>query len=277
MTTNTTINYTKLADTAAETYTTSRDARSRAAANLAVVDNDRRGYQDIITADGHIDVPIFNVWFTQDEKNEIAERAVAYYLAANKFEEYTRGTMHYFEDAMATSTALALITEVHRLIHQDSNMGALLRELRDSEEGQELAVYPDFSKMFAFVANSECRANSAKDALLDSASDTLRKAMAPYNRDAVTLMLIRFFKRDTDEHGNLVYDNHYFNLRNLPTLHDVELNNNMRASESQFCTVDTMLTRHFYMEARSRLSDSISRATKNMQGRIKNGLGTLGS
>lgn len=276
MTTNTTINYAKLADDAADTYTSARDALNRAIANLAVVDSDRRGYQDIITADGHIDVPIFNVWFTQDEKQEIAEQAVAYYRAADAYKEYTRGTMRYFEDAMAASTALALITEVHRLVHQDSNMGALLRELRDSEEGQELAVYPDFLKMFSFVANFECRANSAKDALLDSASDTLRKAMAPYNRDAVTLMLIRFFKRDTDEHGNLVYDNHYFNLRNLPTPHDVELNNNMRASESKFCTVDTMLTRHFYVEARERLSKAISRATKNMQGRIKNGLGTLG-
>lgn len=276
MTTNTTINYAKLADDAADTYTSARDALNRAIANLAVVDSDRRGYQDIITADGHIDVPIFNVWFTQDEKQEIAEQAVAYYRAADAYKEYTRGTMRYFEDAMAASTALALITEVHRLVHQDSNMGALLRELRDSEEGQELAVYPDFPKMFSFVANFECRANSAKDALLDSASDTLRKAMAPYNRDAVTLMLIRFFKRDTDEHGNLVYNNYYFNLRNLPTPHDVELNNNMRASESKFCTVDTMLTRHFYVEARERLSKAISRATKNMQGRIKNGLGTLG-
>lgn len=147
-------------------------------------------------------------------------------MAANKFEEYTRGTMHYFDDAMAASTTLALTTEAHRLAHQDSDMGALLRKLRDSEEGQELAVYPDFSKMFSFVANSECHANSTKDALLDSASDTLRKAMAPYNRDAATIMLIRFFKKDTDEHANLAYDNHYFNLRNLPTLHDVELNNN---------------------------------------------------
>lgn len=277
MTTNTTINYTRLADTAAETYTTSRDARSRAAANLAVVDNDRRDCQDIITADGHVDVPLFAAWFTQDEKDEIAQRASAYYMAANKFEEYTRGTMHYFEDAMAASTTLALTTEVHRLVHQDSNMGALLRELRDSEEGQELAVYPDFPKMFSFVANYECRANSAKDALLDSASDTLRKAMAPYNRDAVTLMLIRFFKRDTDEHGNLVYDNHYFNLRNLPTVRDVERNNNMRASESKLCTYDIELTTGNYVEARERLSDSISRATKNMQGRIKNRLGTLGN
>lgn len=277
MTTNTTINYTRLADTAAETYTTSRDARSRAAANLAVVDNDRRDYQDIITADGHVDVPLFAAWFTQDEKDEIAQRASAYYMAANKFEEYTRGTMHYFEDAMVASTTLALTTEVHRLVHQDSNMGALLRELRDSEEGQELAVYPDFPKMFSFVANYECRANSAKDALLDSASDTLRKAMAPYNRDAVTLMLIRFFKRDTDEHGNLVYDNHYFNLRNLPTVRDVERNNNMRASESKLCTYDIELTTGNYVEARERLSDSISRATKNMQGRIKNRLGTLGN
>ena len=277
MTTNTAIDYTKLADTAAKTYTTSRDARSRAIANLAVVDSDRRGYQDIITADGHIDVPLFAVWFTQDEKEEIAQRTVEYYRAANKFEEYTRGTMHYFEDAMVASTALALIAEVHRLIHQDSDMGALLRELRDSEEGQELAVYPDFSKMFSFVANFECRVNSAKEALLDSASDTLRKAMAPYNGDAVTLMLIRFFRRDTDEHGNLVYDNHYFNLRNLPTLHDVERNNNMRASESKLCTYDTELTTGNYVEARERLSDSISRATKNMQERIKNGLGTLGN
>ena len=270
MTTNTTINYAKLADDAADTYTSARDALNRAIANLAVVDSDRRGYQDIITADGHIDVPIFNVRFTQDEKQEIAEQAVAYYRAADAYKEYTRGTMRYFEDAMAASAALALITEVHRLVHQDSNMGALLRELRDSEEGQELAVYPDFFKMFSFVANFECRANSAKDALLGSASDTLRKAMAPYNGDAVTLMLIRFFRRDTDEHGNLVYNNYYFNLRNLPTLHDVELNNNMRASESKFCTVDAKLTKHFYVEARDRLSKAISRATKNMQERIKN-------
>ena len=276
MTTNT-INYNKLADDAADTYTSARDALNHAAANLAVVEGDRRGYQDIITADGHIDVPLFAAWFTQDEKDEIAQRASAYYMAANKFEEYTRGTMRYFEDAMAASTTLALITEVHRLTHQEDEAGALLRELRDSEEGQELAVYPDFSKMFSFAANSECRANSAKDALLDSASDTLRKAMAPYNRDAVTLMLIRFFKRDTDEHGNLVYDNHYFNLRNLPTLHDVERNNNMRASESKLCTYDTELTTGNYVEARERLSDSISRAAKNMQGRIKNGLGTLGN
>ena len=270
MTTNTAIDYTKLADTAAETYTTSRDARSRAAANLAVVDSDRRSYQDIITADGHIDVPLFAAWFTQDEKDEIAQRASAYYVAANKFEEYTRGTMRYFEDAMVASTTLALTTEVHRLVHQDSDMGALLRELRDSEEGQELAVYPDFSKMFSFVANFECRVNSAKEALLDSASDTLRKAMAPYNGDAVTLMLIRFFRRDTDEHGNLVYDNHYFNLRNLPTLHDVEVNNNMRATESKLCTYDIELTRGNYVEARDRLSKAISRAAKNMQERIKN-------
>ena len=269
MTTNT-IDYDQLADNAADTYINARDALNHAAANLAIVEGDRRGYQDIITADGRIDEPLLAAWFTQDEKDEIAQRASAYYIAANKFEEYTRGTMHYFEDAMAASTTLALTTEVHRLIHQDSNMGALLRELRDSEEGQELAVYPDFLKMFSFVANFECRANSAKDALLDSASDTLRKAMAPYNRGAVTLMLIRFFKRDTDEHGNLVYDNHYFNLRNLPTLHDVEVNNNMRASESKLCTYDIELTRGNYVEALSRLSEAISRATKNMQERIKN-------
>lgn len=264
------VDYAKLADDAADTYTSARDALNRATVNLSVVANDRDGYQDIVTADGHIDVPLFNAWFTQDDKDEIAEQALAYYRAANAYKEYTQGTMQYFKDAMAASVALALITEVHRLTHQEDDMGALLRELRDSEEGQELAVYPDFSKMFSFVANFECRVNSAKEALLDSASDTLRKAMAPYNGDAVTLMLIRFFRRDTDEHGNLVYDNHYFNLRNLPTLHDVERNNNMRASESKLCTYDTELTTGNYVEARDRLSEAISNATKNMSSRIKN-------
>lgn len=188
-------------------------------------------------------------------------------MAANAYKEYVQGTMQHFKDSMAASTALALVTEIHRLVHQGSDTGALLRDPCDSEEGQELAIYPDFSKMFSFVANFECH---AKDALLDSASDTLRKAMAPHNRDAVTLTLIRLFKRDTDEHGNLVYDNHYFNLRNLPTLHDVESNNNMRASESKLCTHDIKLTRDNYAEARSRLSEAISRATKNTQERIKN-------
>ena len=50
MTTNT-IDYDQLADNAADTYTSARDALNHAAANLAIVDNDRRGYQDIITAD----------------------------------------------------------------------------------------------------------------------------------------------------------------------------------------------------------------------------------
>ena len=52
MTTNT-INYNKLADDAADTYTSARDALNHAAANLAVVEGDRRGYQDIITAAAH--------------------------------------------------------------------------------------------------------------------------------------------------------------------------------------------------------------------------------
>lgn len=50
MTTNTTINYAKLADAAADTYTSARDALNR---------------------------------------------------AADAYKEYTRGTMRYFEDAMA--------------------------------------------------------------------------------------------------------------------------------------------------------------------------------
>ena len=121
--------------------------------------------------------------------------------------------------------------------------------------------------MLSLVTNFERRANNA---LLDSASDTLRKAMAPYNRDTVTLTLIHFFKRDTDEHGNLAYNNHYFNLRNPPTLHNVEPNNNTRASEPKPCTYDTELTTSNYMEAREHLSEATPRATKNTPSRIKN-------
>ena len=108
MTTNP-INYAKLADAAADTYTSARDALGRATINLSIVANDRDGYQDIVTTDGHIDVPIFNVWFTQDEKNEIAERAVAYCRTADAYQEYARRNMRYFKDAMAASAVLALV------------------------------------------------------------------------------------------------------------------------------------------------------------------------
>lgn len=60
MTTNT-IDYDQLADNAADTYINARDALNHAAANLAIVESDRRGYQDIITADGRIDERSYNI------------------------------------------------------------------------------------------------------------------------------------------------------------------------------------------------------------------------
>ena len=263
------IDYAKLADNAADTYTNARDALNHAAANLAVVDNDRRGYQDIITADGRIDVPLFNVWFTQDEKNEIAEQAVAYYRAADAYKEYVQGTMHYFEDSMAASTALALTTEVHRLVHQDSDMGALLRELREREIGLPITVRPYSNNIYSFAATSDAQSSADKWALLDHANDQLGAAMSCYDREATELMLTRFFETEADEWAT-PHSSHLLNVNDLPTVSDAESDNNTRASESQFCTVDTMLTRHFYVEARSLLSEAISNASKNMSSRIKN-------
>ena len=263
------IDYAKLAGSAADTYTNARDALNHAAANLAVVEGDRRGYQDIVTADGHIDVPLFNAWFTQDEKDEIAQRASAYYMAANKFEEYTRGTMRYFEDAMAASTTLALTAEVHRLTHQEDEAGALLRDLCERENGLTITVRPYSSNIYSFAATDDCRASSDKLALLDQANDRLCAAMKHYDREAAELMLTRFFNKEADEWAT-PHSSHSLNVNDLPTVRDAESNNNTRASESQFGTVDTMLTRHFYVEARGRLSEAISNASKNMSSRIKN-------
>lgn len=263
------IDYAKLADDAADTYTSARDALNRATVNLSVVANDRDGYQDIVTPDGHIDVPLFNAWFTQDDKDEIAEQALAYYRAANAYKEYTQGTMQYFKDAMAASVALALITEVHRLTHQEDDMGALLRDLREHESGLTITVRPYSTDIYSFAATDDCRASSDKKALLDKANDRLGAAMSHYDREAAELMLTRFFDKEADE-WERPYSSHSLNVNDLPTVSDAETNNDMRASESQFCTVDTMLTRHFYVEARSHLSEAISNATKNMQNRIKN-------
>lgn len=267
--TTSTIDYAKLAGSAADTYTNARDALNHAAANLAVVEGDRRGYQDIVTADGHIDAPIFAAWFTQDEKDEIAQRASAYYMAANKFEEYTRGTMRYFEDAMAASTTLALTTEVHRLVHQEDEAGALLRDLREREIGLPITVRPHSVNIYSFAATDDVYASADKWALLDQVNDRLCAAMRHYDREAAELMLTRFFEKDADEWAT-PHSSHSLNVNDLPTASDTESDNNMRASESQFCTVDTMLTRHFYVEARSRLSEAISNASKNMSSRIKN-------
>lgn len=263
------IDYAKLADDAADTYASARDALNRATVNLSVVDNDRDGYQDIVTPDGHIDVPLFNAWFTQDDKDEIAEQALAYYRAADAYKEYTQGTMQYFKDAMAASTALALITEVHRLTHQEDDAGALLRELRDSESGLTITVRPYSANIYSFAVTDDVRANADKKALLDKANDQLGAAMSHYDRESAELMLTRFFDKEADE-WERPHSSHSLNVNDLPTVSAAETNNDMRASESQFYTVDTMLTRHFYVEARSHLSEAISNASKNMQNRIKN-------
>lgn len=55
------VDYDKIAADVADTYTSARDALGRATVNLSIVANDRDGYQDIVTPDGHIDVPLFNV------------------------------------------------------------------------------------------------------------------------------------------------------------------------------------------------------------------------
>lgn len=268
MTTNT-IDYAKLADDAADTYTSTRDAYNHATANLAVVDNDRDGFQDIVTPDGHIDMPLFNAWFTQDEKNEIAEQAVAYYLAADAYKEYVQGTMQYFKDAMAASTALALVAEVHRLTHQEDAAGALLRDLRDSEDGLTITIRPYSSNIYSFATTDDVYASDDKRALIDQANDQLGAAMSHYDREATELMLTRSFETEADEWAT-PHSSHSLNVNDLPTVHDAESNNNMRASESKLCTVDTMLTRHFYVESRERLSEAISNASKNMSSRIKN-------
>lgn len=268
MTTNT-IDYAKLADNAADNYTSARDALNRATVNLSIVASDRDGYQDIVTPDGHIDVPLFNVWFTQDEKQEIAEQAVTYYRAADAYKEYTQGTMQYFKDAMAASTALALITEVHRLTHQENDMGALLRDLCERESGLAIKVRPYNINIYSFATTDDAQPSADKRALIDQANDQLNAAMKHYDREAAELMLTRFFNEEADEWA-APHSSHSLGVNDLPTVRDAETNNNMRASESQFGTVDTMLTRHFYVEARSRLSEAISNASKNMSSRTKN-------
>lgn len=268
MTTNT-IDYAKLADTAADTYTNARDALNHATVNLSIVAGDRDGYQDIVTPDGHIDMPIFNMWFTQDDKDDIAEQAVAYYRAADAYREYVQGTMQYFKDAMAASTTLALVTEVHRLTHQGDEAGTLLRDLAGSESGLTITVRPYSTDIYSFVATDDAQPSADKRALIDKANDQLGAAMKHYDREAAELMLTRFFNKEADE-WERPYSSHSLNVNDLPTVRDAESDNNMRASESQFGTVDTALTKHSYVEARSRLSEAISNATKNMQSHLEN-------
>lgn len=135
MTTNT-INYAKLASPAADTHTNARDAPNHAAANLAVTEGDREGPPGHHhRRQTHQRAPIRRP-VHPGRKDETAQRVSAYYMAANKFKEYTRDTMRHFEDTMATSTALALTTEAHHLVHQDNNMGAPCENYATAKKGR---------------------------------------------------------------------------------------------------------------------------------------------
>ena len=175
------------------------DGLIHATVNLSVVGNDRDGYQDIVTPDGHIDTPLFNARFTQDEKQEIAEQTVVYYRAADAYKEYTHKTMQHFKDTMAASTALALITKARHPTHQENDMGTLLRDLCERENGLTITVLPYSSSIYSFAVTDDVRANADKKAPLDQANDRLRAAMKHYNREAAELMLTRFFNKEADE------------------------------------------------------------------------------
>lgn len=206
---------------------------------------------------------------TITDKIALLERSGKYFATANETERKLNAIANSVRAILGRNAALALTSEVHRLTHQEDEAGALLRDLREREIGLTITVRPYSSNIYSFAATADVCASSDKLALLDQANDRLCAAMKHYDREAAELMLTRFFNKEADEWAT-PHSSHSLNVNDLPTVRDAESANNMRASESQFGTVDTMLTRRFYVEARGRLSEAISNASKNMSSRIKN-------
>ena len=261
------VNYGKIAADAADIHDRTFEELETVIRNSEIIIANRSWFAErIVGPNGYIAVPE-NV--DSDTRNKLLKQATDYFNAANEAESYLVASGKTLEGAIANSAALALTAEVHRLTHQEDEAGALLRDLREREIGLPITVRPYSVNIYSFAATDDVYASADKWALLDQVNDRLCAAMSHYDREAAELMLTRFFEKDADEWAT-PHSSHLLNVNDLPTVSDAESDNNMRASESKLCTYDTELTTGNYVEARERLSEAISRATKNMSSRIKN-------
>lgn len=145
--------------------------------NLEALNSNRDWFtQHIVSPSG--DIPNPHIFPTASDKIKLLQQADNYYKTAEESEREMSTFAQSLQAALGSDAALALTAQVHRLTHQEGEVGDLLRDLQD------------------------------KGALLGQASEKLRETMDAYPRDTIDAMRAHTFKDEIDGNG-WPYDSYY--------------------------------------------------------------------
>lgn len=190
-------------DTAADALQSHNDALEhfeRVTGNLETLNSNRDWFsQYIVSPSG--DIPNPHLFPTTADKIKLLQQADTYYTAANEAEESLRTIARSLQSTIGRNAALALTSEVHRLTHQEGEIGDLLRDL-DSKGLLKVMVIPKPNKgehTISFSPDWETEDDAEKLALLNQASENLRETMREYPQDTLKAMTTYAFKDQTDE------------------------------------------------------------------------------
>lgn len=190
-------------DTAADALQSHNDALEhfeRVTGKLETLNSNRDWFsQYIVSPSG--DIPSPHLFPTTADKIKLLQQADTYYTAANEAEESLRTIARSLQSTIGRNAALALTAEVHRLTHQEGEVGDLLRDL-DSKGLLKVMVIPKPNKgehTISFSPDWETEDDDEKRTLLEQASENLRATMGAYPQDTLKAMTTYAFKDQTDE------------------------------------------------------------------------------
>lgn len=222
------INYGKIAADAADIHDRTFEALETVIRNSEIISTNRSWFAErIVGPNGYIAVPE-NV--DSDTRNKLLKQATDYFNAANEAESYLVASGKTLEGAIANSAALTLTAAVHRLTHQEGEVGDLLRDLQSKGQLEAIVNLDNDEHPFWLTGSSGIGfgIDEEKEALVDQATAELHEAMKPYRGGTAAATLARFFKKETDKSGRLLYRCYFLNTSEFRPVREVEVSNNMQ-------------------------------------------------
>ena len=198
--------------------------------NLETLNSNRDWFsENIITPAGDIVIP--QIFPTAATKIELMKQADEYFTTANESEKNLRALAESLRATLGRNAALTLTTEVHRLLHSESEASDLLRDL-DSKGLLKVMIIPKPNKeehTISFEPDWETTDDDEKRALLEQASENLRAAMKVYPKDTLKAMVTYAFKDQTDKSVwcydtfYLLYTNKFRSVQEMNRLYTMQL------------------------------------------------------
>ena len=183
----------------------------------------------IVSPTGDIHTP--QIFPTITDKIALLERSGKYFTVANETEQKLDAIANSARAILGRNAALALTAEVHRLTHQEGEVGDLLRDLQDNGL-LKVMVIPKPNRgeyTISFSPDWETKDDDEKLALLNQASEKLRETMREYPQDTLKFMTTYAFEDQTDE-SVWHYDTFYLLYTNkFRTIQDTRFRRNAQS------------------------------------------------